>query len=139
MVVGEQGRAKERSNGSMTTSVPLAWNLVAKNFSAHDQLQKKLSQKIPKLQRLLVHFPMDAVHLRVVMERHPKKDSFTAAVTLEVPSNTLHSEKNADDPISAFDQAVKTIERELAALKAELRHEEKWKPEAKTEGGMAAG
>jgi len=85
--------------------------------------EKSFTRKLPNL----IHFPSDAVHLQVVLERHPKKLLHTATLTLRVPSNILHSEKSAPDIISAFDSAVKALLRELQSLKADLRRERFWK------------
>ena len=105
----------------------LTWNLVTKHLHPHDQLQGKIREKISKLEQHLQHFPPDAVHLIVHLERHPRRENFTAALTLRLPSNILHSHKTASDPIPAFDKAVKALLRELSSLKAELRHEAGWK------------
>jgi ribosomal subunit interface protein len=105
----------------------LQWNLVTKNLHGHELLRKKLRQKITKLERHLKHFPPDAVHLHIALERHPKKEIHTAALTLRVPSNILRSEKSSPDVIKAFDDAVKALLRELESLKAELRRETFWK------------
>src|ERR1041385_2985018 len=105
----------------------LRWSLVARGMRAHQQLQNKLEQKIRKLEMHLEHFPEDAVLLNVCLERHPKGIEFVARVTLRVPSNMLHAEKRAADPIPAFDQAIKAILRERAVRKAALRHESDWK------------
>jgi len=105
----------------------LKWTLVTKGMRAHDQLQNKLHQKIQKLETHLEHFPQDAVHLQVNLERHPKKPSFLAVLTLRLPSNILRAKKSGPDPVPAFDQAVKTLLREVAILKSTLRHESQWK------------
>lgn len=104
----------------------LKWNLVAKHLKPHDQWQQKMRQKIAKLEQHLVKFPPDAVHLHVQVERVPKRGEFTVALTLTLPSNTLRSAKTATDPVAALDAAVKALLRELAALKADLRHETSW-------------
>lgn len=104
-----------------------SWNLVTRHLHPHEQLRKKLQQKIAKLAKHLQHFPTDAVHLHVALERHPKKQHFTAALTLRVPSNILRSRKASPDVIKAFDDAVKALFRELESLKAELRRETFWK------------
>ena len=106
----------------------LAWNLVSKHITPHEQLQRKIREKISKLEQHLQHFPPDAVHLLINLERHPKNDLFTAALTLRLPSNILRSAKQAKlDPIPAFDKAIKALLRELEDFKAELRHEESWR------------
>jgi len=109
----------------------LKFNIVGKKMRPHRQLQNKLREKISKLEAHLEHFPEDATQLQVNLSRHPKKDLFTVALNLYVPSNTLHVEKTGEDPVPALDQAVKALLRELSILKSELRHERKWKPSMK--------
>ncbi|HYG34293.1 MAG TPA: HPF/RaiA family ribosome-associated protein [Clostridia bacterium] len=99
----------------------------------HNQLRQKLQQKIRKLEIHLEHFPSDAVFLQVSLERHPRKPLFVAGLTLFVPSNILRAEKTGPDPIPAFDQAIKTLLREVALLKSSLRRESEWKREARWE------
>lgn len=101
----------------------LKWNLVTKGMRPHDQLQTKLEQKIAKLETHLEHFPSDAVHLQVNLERHAKRDWFDTALTLRLPSNILQSKKSGADPVTVFDQAVKALLREVGGLKSELRRE----------------
>lgn len=104
----------------------LKWNLVTKGMRPHGQLQNKLQQKINKLETHLEHFPTDAVHLQVNLQRHPRKPLFAAGLTLRLPSNILRAEKAGEDPIPAFDHAVKALLREVAVLKSALRHESQW-------------
>jgi len=104
----------------------MKWSLVTKGMRPHGQLLKKLGQKISKLEAQLEHFPSDAVQFQVNLERHPRKPLFQSALTLRLPSNTLRAEKSGPDPITAFDQAVKTLLREIAVLKSTLRHESRW-------------
>lgn len=104
-------------------SIELPWNLVTKNVQGHALLRKKIHQKISKLRTQLKHFPPDAVHLHIALERHPKKDRFSVALTLRVPSNILHSQKSGPDIVKVFDQAVKSLLRELEALKFKLPRE----------------
>jgi ribosomal subunit interface protein len=104
----------------------IPWNLVTKNLIDHEMLRKKLREKITKLERYLKHFPSDAVHLHVSLERNPKQ-IYTAALTLRLPSNILYSKKSARDVIKAFDSAVRVLLRELGSLKSDLRREAIWK------------
>jgi ribosome-associated translation inhibitor RaiA len=104
----------------------LKWNLVTKGMRPHTQLQSKLEQKIAKLETHLEHFPSDAVHLQVHLERHPKREWFDTALTLHLPSNTLESKKSGPDPLPVLDRAIKALLRELAVLKSALRHESDW-------------
>src|SRR5438128_2687870 len=116
----------------------LKWSLVTKKIRPHGQMQKKLQEKINKLETHLEHFPPDAVHLQVNLEQQPKKAWFAAALTLRLPSNTLRAQKQGPDPVTAFDRAVKTLLRKIAVLKSALRHESDWAKVARASAGSYA-
>jgi ribosome-associated translation inhibitor RaiA len=101
----------------------LKWGLVTKGMRPHAQLHSKLEEKIAKLETHLEHFPSDAVHLQVNLERHPKRVWFDTALTLRLPSKILQSNRSGPDPLPVFDQAIKALLREVAGLKSDLRHE----------------
>ena len=114
----------------------IPWNIVTKNLSPDDAripLEKKLQQKIAKFERDLAHFPPDAVHLQIVLEKHPRKDRYLASLTLRVPSDILHIEEAGRDLIGAFDDAVKSLLRKLKSYKSSLRREKLWKRKERRE------
>jgi len=114
----------------------IPWNIVTKNLLPSDAripLEKKLQQKIAKFERHLAHFPPDAVHLQIVLEKHPRKDRYLASLTLRVPSDILHSEEAGRDLIGAFDEAVKSLLRKLKSYKSSLRGEKFWKRKERRE------
>ena len=105
----------------------LKWSLATKGMRPHNQLRQKFQQKISKLETILEHFPADAVYLQVALERHARKPLFAAGLTLYLPSRILRAQKSGPDPIPAFDQAVRTLLREVGMLKSALRRESQWK------------
>ncbi len=115
----------------------LNWNVVTKHIRPHEQLQNKFLEKVSKLEQHLEHFPEEAVHLQISMERQDQRPQFTAKLTLRLPSNILHAEKSADDPIPAFDQAMKSLFREVDSLKAELRGDHLWGKQARVKRAVA--
>jgi len=60
----------------------LNWNLITKGMRAHLQLKNKLADKIKKLETHLDHFPPDATHLQINLEKNPKRELFVAGLTL---------------------------------------------------------
>jgi RNA polymerase sigma factor (sigma-70 family) len=108
-----------------------SWNLVTKNLSAREQLRHRIRQALSKLERHLAHFPSDALHLNVLLEKHPRRLQFTAALVLRVPSNILRSGHEGPDPVPALNGAVRTLVRQLVSLKSELRREVLWKRKAR--------
>ena len=114
----------------------IPWNIVTKNLSPNDArlpLEKKLQQKIAKFDRHLAHFPADAVHLQIVLEKHPRKDRYLASLTLRVPSDILHAEEAGRDLIGAFDDATKSLLRKLKSYKTSLHGEKFWKRKERRE------
>jgi ribosomal subunit interface protein len=105
----------------------IRWNLVNKNLTPGATVINKMTQKISKLHRYLVHFPQDTLHLQIVLEKNLRKDFFTATMTLKVPSNTLHCEKSASNLITAIDLAAKAMVREVQTLKTQLSGDFQWK------------
>lgn len=113
--------------------IALPWNLVTRNLHGHELLRKKVHQKICKLEKHLCKFPTGTVHLHITLDRNPKKEFYTAGLTLRLPSNILRAEKSGPDVIKTFDDAVRSLLRELESLKAELRRESLWKRRARRE------
>jgi RNA polymerase sigma factor (sigma-70 family) len=110
--------------------MPFSWNIVTRNVQSEDPrfpLQKKLREKIAKFEKHLKHFPSDAVHLQIVLERHSRKDLYTSTLTLRVPSHILQSQKSGRHLVEAFDESVKALLRELESMKSNQRGEELWK------------
>lgn len=104
----------------------LKWSLTTKGMRPHAQLRDKLEQKVRKLEKHLEHFPTDAVHLQVNLEKNTKKSKFDAGLTLHLPAKILRAAKSGADPVPVLDQAVKILLREIAILKSALRHEDDW-------------
>ncbi len=116
----------------------LNWSLFTKNLKPHAQLRLKLQQKVNKIAKHLEHFSEDAVHLKVNLERHPKKYWFSASLTLKLPTGPLRAAKFGEDPLPAFDQAVAALLRELNTRKSDLRHEKEWRRPATAKTPLAA-
>lgn len=107
------------------------WNIITRNIQLNEQLQGEVRQKLTRLEEHIHHFPQDKVHLQIAFESQAEKPLCTAQLTLRVPSNILHSEASAPDPMTAFDAALQTLLGELESGKARRRREAFEKPEAR--------
>ena len=116
-----------------TTLSTFQWSIVTRNLHGHEMLRKQIQEKVGKLEKHLKHFPLDTVHLQIVLARQPKRALHVAALNLRLPSNILHSEKSSTDIIKAFDSAVDALLREVESLKARLRRETLWKRQQRRE------
>ncbi|MGC8829169.1 MAG: HPF/RaiA family ribosome-associated protein [Verrucomicrobiia bacterium] len=106
----------------MEKIVYLPWNIVAQNFTPHDQLKSWVQREIKKLERHLTNFPHQQVHLYVLIEMHKASKKFTASLTLRLPSNLLNAKCLDEDPISAVSGAMRALIREVDRFKSQLRH-----------------
>lgn len=107
------------------------WNIVTRGLHGHPLLREKIYSKIRVLERHLQHFPPDAVHLVIELERHPHKEEHRVGLTLRLPSHILHAEKSARTVITALTSAVKALVKEVKELKERLRAEPEWKRKAR--------
>lgn len=104
----------------------LNWSLSSKHMRPHTQLVEKLRMKVKKLEKHLAHFPADAVHLQINLQKQLRKTWFTASLTLNLPTGAMSAQKSAGDPVPAFDHAIKALLREIAGLKSSLRGKSSW-------------
>ena len=114
-----------------SASSAIRWHIVNQNLTPGFTVLEKLSQKIDGLSRLLIHFPPDSVHLQVVLGKLPKKRLFEVRLTLRLPSNVLHAEKEGSDLLVTINTAIQALKREVIGLKAELRGDYRWKRPAR--------
>ena len=101
------------------------WQSVTKNIHAHN-LGLKFSRKLDKIKTQVTHFSQDSVHLNIALEKNSRKELYTAALTLHLPSNILHAEKRSPAMMTAFDQAADALVREIVSLKADLGGDYQW-------------
>ncbi|MCX7871937.1 MAG: HPF/RaiA family ribosome-associated protein [Verrucomicrobiae bacterium] len=106
----------------MTQQLLLPWNIVARNFTPHEQLKQWVQREIKKLEKHLTNFPHESVHLQVVFEMHKRTKKFTSSLTLRLPSNLLNAKAIDGDPISALAKSMKALIKEVEHLKNDLRH-----------------
>jgi ribosomal subunit interface protein len=105
----------------------ISWNIVNRNISPGLTAKEKLTRKITRMAKHLVHFPPQSLHLQVVLEKLEKKHSFTVRMTLRLPSNILHAEKSHEHLLSAIDSTAAALETEVKSLKAALCSDYRWK------------
>ena len=105
----------------------ISLNIVNRNISPGLTAKEKLTRKITRMAKHLVHFPPQSPHLQVVLEKLEKKHSFTVRMTLRLPSNILHAEKSHEHLLSAIDSTAAALETEVKSLKAALCSDYRWK------------
>ena len=87
----------------------ISWNIVNRNVCPGLAVKEKLTRKITRLAKHLVHFPPESLHLQVVLEKVEKKHNFTVRMALRLPSNILHAEKSHEHLLGAIDSAAAAL------------------------------
>jgi ribosomal subunit interface protein len=105
----------------------IKWNIVNRSGQPSDAIARKLRPKITKLEKLLTHFPQDAVHLQIILDSRPSDKAHIVALNLRVPSDVLHVSKESKNLVTALDDGVNTLIRRLKRLKARYRRDYAWK------------
>jgi ribosome-associated translation inhibitor RaiA len=105
----------------------LQWNVVNRMDEPMGAIEHKIRDKIPKLETLLAPFRPEGAHLQIVMDPNLNKKLYRAALTLRLPSHTLHAESVSKHLVEAVDDSVLILERQVTKLKAMLRQEPAWR------------
>jgi ribosome-associated translation inhibitor RaiA len=97
----------------------LKWSLFTRELRPHPQLRVKLQQKLGKLAQQVEAAGLrpDVVHLKVSLEKHEKKKWFRAALALKTPACVLRTERFGNDPMPAFEQALRALARDFSKSK----------------------
>jgi RNA polymerase sigma factor (sigma-70 family) len=113
------------------------WNIISRNIKADQELQGRL--KIARLEKHLKVFAPERLHLQIRLEKEPKKQLYTAAMTLTTPADIFRVEKSAPELLKAFDDALHALERELENHNStRIRERAEKRPETR-ERSRAAG
>lgn len=80
-------------------------------------LPRTLRRKLTRLERLLQHYPTEAVHLHIVLSCGPKTGRHSASLTLRLPRHILHRTKTAPEPLAAFVAALDALCLDLSGRK----------------------
>ncbi len=105
----------------------ISWNIATKNIPYDIGLQNRIRPVIGKLERHLKSFPPNVVHLQIVIEKQKREGLFTTALTLDLPSGILRTEKAGKDALESIGAAVPALLGELEEVKSKLRREPLWK------------
>jgi ribosomal subunit interface protein len=100
------------------------WNIVGNNVQVDEPLQRKLWQKITRLEKHLKGFPAEKVHLQLLLEKPPRKALHRVTLTLQLPADILRAEKSAPELLKGFDEALEALRRKLEAFQSGHQGEE---------------
>ena len=102
----------------------MPWSIELKHVGPKAHVRHLLEELIARLEERLIHFPKDALSLRVVFEENGSHKLYRTSLTCHLPGRQMaaaHVEHR--DPGIAIRRAFADVGRQLEKRKANLRHE----------------
>ena len=90
------------------------------------QLDKAIATNVEKIGKLLKHFSPDMIHLHGVLEHQTLREVPTCSLNLSLPSAVLHASETADTILSALQECLKDLVRQIIKHKDRLRRDGSW-------------
>jgi len=98
-----------------------------KHVEAHQPLEKEMERRIKKLGKLLQSYEPDLAQLHAVFSKNGRADEFVCALTLSLPTGTLHVSGTGAKAIAGCKQAFSELESQLKKHQSRLRKDYEWK------------
>jgi ribosome-associated translation inhibitor RaiA len=91
----------------------ITWNILAKNIRSDRALEQELRKRIGRLEARLEGFGPPAPHLQIVLEKHPRKESYHTVLRLRTRVEIFETKRAAPESFASFDAALEALEREM--------------------------
>jgi len=98
-----------------------------KHVEAHPALEKEMEHRIKKFGQLLKSYEPDITQLHAVFSKNGRVDEFVCALTLALPTGTLHATGTGANTIAGCKQAFSELESQLKKHQSRLRKDYEWK------------
>lgn len=96
-------------------------SLTTKDLDSREAVQDEFDDHLPKLQRMLKRYSPDLVQLHGAFEKHARKQEFSFALNLSLPTGTLHCVGEGSEVRSAVKQAFAELNAQLKKHQELLR------------------
>jgi len=120
-----------------TTGAQMKLSIVFKNVERHAPAEKDLKHCSEKLSRLLKSFDPDLVQLHCVFSVMPRTKKFGLALTLTLPTGTLHVSDESEHLPAACKSAFADLSIQVKKHLAHLRKHYEWKRKRPREVALA--
>lgn len=112
-----------------------SWNLVSQGLEPGPDLSGELRSRIDRLSLLLDQFPPGQVHLLVNFARQEGAPPFETRLDLKLPITVLHAHDKGSDLSETLRHSFFVLERQLEALRGDLRGKRRWESPESTPSG----
>jgi ribosome-associated translation inhibitor RaiA len=98
-----------------------------KHVDSHQSIEKEMERHSSKLGKLLKTYDSDLPQLHATFSRNGRADEFSCALTLSLPTGTLHATATGPRALSSCKKAFSEIEAQVKKHQARLRKDYEWK------------
>ena len=104
------------------------------HFSYHNvprttQLDNLIQKNLKKLDKLLLHYSPDLVHLHGTLESNGAHKNTAVSLNLALPTGQLHSRQKEGNLLKDVQACFSQLVDQLKKHKEALRHEDAWRRE----------
>ena len=107
-----------------------------KHVDSHKPVEAEAQRHIAKLEKLLKSYSPDLVQLHGTFSKTPRTEELGCALTLSLPTGTLHASGSGAAARAGCKKAFSDLEAQVKKHQAKLRKENEWRrrpPEAEAE------
>jgi ribosome-associated translation inhibitor RaiA len=98
-----------------------------KHVDSQKPVELEVARRLDKLNRLLKSYEPDLVQIKGVFARNQRTDEQSLALTLSLPTGTLHATGNGKNVLAGCKKAFSEIELQIKKHQSLLRREHEWK------------
>jgi ribosomal subunit interface protein len=98
-----------------------------KHVDSQQAVAAEVTRRLDKLERFLKSYEPDLIQLHGVFSKNHRTDEQTLALTLSLPSGTLHAIGGGKNILAGCKNAFSDIEAQLKKHQSLLRREHEWK------------
>src|SRR4051794_24720471 len=105
------------------------------------RLEAYWAKKLPRLQKLLVHYPADLQEIRLTVSHHrsdAQRSRYEVRGVIQLPTGTLVAEADDDDPHAALDRVADELVAELGKHRERVRHDYVFKRKNRNRADLSA-
>jgi ribosome-associated translation inhibitor RaiA len=101
-------------------------SLSYKHVDGQPSVEHEVTRRLDKLGRLLQRYNPDLVQIKGVFTKNKRTDEPTLALTLSLPTGTLHATGNGRNVLAGCKKAFSEIELQVKKHQSLLRREHEW-------------
>jgi ribosomal subunit interface protein len=98
-----------------------------RHVDAQQAVETEVSRRLDKLSRLLKSYQPDLVQVKGVFSVNQRTEEPSLALTISLPTGTLHATGNGKNVLAGCKKAFSEIEMQVKKHQSLLRREHEWK------------